>query len=867
MYLNNNNKGKGKFFRGDMMKKRILTILLVMIVAVTNIVPVYATSAGGIEEIGLGNYTGTIGEGFSADDGKGGEPVTGISKPLDNSSGLQKAIAILLGGIFGLLVDGVKWLVFWVCPMMDIIVFNDPTAYASGGQTLEWGSLCRLTYFDTYGLESEQSLAISLTPFVSAFYQIFRYIALIGFVVSIVAVAVKMIISSIGKQKQQYKELLKKWLTGLVLLVVGHWIMIYMIYFSDYLVKLLFTLKNSIFTEGMFIGNDIDTLGEIFSVAINKNIDGAWFLVVIWATMAIVAILMFAVMNIKILKVYLERVIVVGVLIMIFPLVTVFYAFEKTGLKKGDAFGSWLRTFIDQVFIQPVHALAMIGVMIALAALTHTNVIDVPIIGMIIVLMVLNTMFTIESTIKKVFSISGAAMGSAINPVAPMMGAAAIGAVATGKLAGKAIKGAAGLGKGILGKKEGTTFKDRFKSGSESVGKFGSTVRNNRAVSFVADQVRSKDSAMNQVLGLAGLGAISTLATAKGREREDKGVALKDQIAQSKVNKNMRIAGELKVKLEETKNKPLGEPKIPAVPRNENGQILTDSASRRNWVYDMVDSSNPHMSEADRNKVVSQTMMAIGKTSWDEKDYAKASIAMEAFMDPEASKEKFGFTDAEVAQIKVGKADASSVVKSHLDVAWGNQPKFEREEEMSQMISNAYAQIKDTVTPAQEAKLGIVNGVPPTLDQLAQVIAVQAHPDKIEEISKLSYDQIQRTCMREEKSPDKLTAAEYNMPKDPNSVKSDAVAYSQAIAELERRLAAVSLRMGDEMDSALSRATQGMVTNMEQAFAGIQNGSFGIEQFKRTLYALDNKDEFDADVSDSFINDYVKSKSKSKSKK
>jgi hypothetical protein len=59
-----------------------------------------------------------------------------------------------------------------------------------------------------------------MTSAVSSFYQTFRYLALIGFIVAIACIAVKMIISSIGKQKQQYKDALKNWLIGLILFVI-----------------------------------------------------------------------------------------------------------------------------------------------------------------------------------------------------------------------------------------------------------------------------------------------------------------------------------------------------------------------------------------------------------------------------------------------------------------------------------------------------------------------------------------------------------------------------------------------------------------------------------------------------------------------
>jgi len=69
-------------------------------------------------------------------------------------------------------------------------------------------------------------------------YQAFRYVALIFFIISIGIIAIKLLISSIASQKAHYKELLKHWVIGIILLVAFHWVMIFTINLSEYLVKI-----------------------------------------------------------------------------------------------------------------------------------------------------------------------------------------------------------------------------------------------------------------------------------------------------------------------------------------------------------------------------------------------------------------------------------------------------------------------------------------------------------------------------------------------------------------------------------------------------------------------------------------------------
>lgn len=445
------------------MKKRIFTIFLVLLIAVTNMTVCYADTASNkvdnlFNGIGIDNWDSTL---DNDDSGAHGTFDTGMGDESESVSGIRKLILDIFSFIPKLIVVVLTKVVMFVFPSMDDIIFNE-------GST--WGKVFLLSpYFESNG----GGFAGNMQKLVSVIYQIFRYIALIGFVIAIAAIAVKMIMSSIGKQKQQYKEALKNWVIGLVLLVVGHWIMIYAIYISEWLVDIIIELKNNIFETTWFTTDiHVTSLTDLFIDALGTSGAYTMLLLGIWAIMAIIAIIMFVVMNMKIVKVYLERVIVVGVLIMIFPLVTVFYAFEKSGIKRGQTFETWLRTFMDQVFIQPVHALTLVGVMVALSAMSSGGmaITKIPLVGAIMVLMVLNTMFTIENVIKRVFAVNGAAMGAPAN-VGEMVKTA-------GKIGTGITRNGLQVGRGVYGqlrrdgKTKGQAFRGAMKSGLRSAGKF-----------------------------------------------------------------------------------------------------------------------------------------------------------------------------------------------------------------------------------------------------------------------------------------------------------------------------------------------------------------------------------------------------------
>lgn len=402
------------------MKKRFLSIMLVMILAVTNLSVCYADGLNDLLNIGLGTeISGDLSNGRNNGGDKDPARVAGEE---DTATGIIKTVVNILTWIPKAIINLLLWICQLILPTMDVVVFNEGASI--------WRGFLQLTYFDD-NIGGE--LAGNLRAYISALYQVFRYVALIGFVVAIACIAVKMIFSSIGKQKQQYKEALKSWLIGLVLLVVGHWIMIYAIYFSDYLVDLLRNIKNSVLsTSGALLtfagGGEAQTLNGAFANALGSSdsgglltlIPGAQLLGFVWAILAGIAIILFIGMNLKVFKIYFERVVIVGVLIVIFPLVTVFYAFEKAGLRKGtSSFQSWWRTFIDQVFIQPVHALSLLLVILVLDALANTEVLQIPIFGVVLVLMAMNLVFSIENVVKRVFAINGASLGSPVDAAKP----------------------------------------------------------------------------------------------------------------------------------------------------------------------------------------------------------------------------------------------------------------------------------------------------------------------------------------------------------------------------------------------------------------------------------------------------------------
>lgn len=524
---------KGKFFRGDIMKKRIFTIFLVILIAVTNMTASYAAGLDDLVKVGIDNYEEKMSEfNFVGNDIDSGND----DLDEDSGSGLIKTIMKIINFIPRMIVSAVLKLIEVVIPSMDAIVFNDPAI------TSPWAGYFSLSYFDS----GDAGLAGTLRGYVSSFYQMFRYIAIGGFMIAIACIAVKMILSSVGKQKQQYKESLKNWLIGLVLLVVGHWIMIYAIGISDWLVKQIVNLKNAMSTATWSFGDNY--LSTSFAKAV--NIGG-----LITTIVSLIGIIVYISMNFKIAKVYLERVVVVGVLIMIFPLVTVLYAFEKSGIKRGSTFETWLRTFMDQVFIQPVHAISLLFVIMVLNGLSDSHMLEIPIVGIVMGLMTINMIFTIENVVKRVFAINGAAMGAPAN-VGEMVKSA-------GKIGTGITRNGLQVGRGVYGqlkrdgKTKGQAFRGAMKSGLRSAGKF-------------AVGGKSGQRHLAAVFGAAGISGVEQFFDNERLSQKEQRDATRN-LRQAAATENIKGKASLKLR-KDTKNiERMMDPAVVAVSRAEFG--------------------------------------------------------------------------------------------------------------------------------------------------------------------------------------------------------------------------------------------------------------------------------------------------------
>lgn len=107
--------------------------------------------------------------------------------------------------------------------------------------------------------------------------------------------------------------------------------------------------------------------------------------------------------QVKFFIVYFKRLLEVGFLISISPLVTITYSIDKVGDGRAQAYKAWLTKIIYNIFIQLIHAIVYVVFIFSAAEIAKT----VPIIGILF----LTTLSRTEKIIKTTFGLSEKGLG------------------------------------------------------------------------------------------------------------------------------------------------------------------------------------------------------------------------------------------------------------------------------------------------------------------------------------------------------------------------------------------------------------------------------------------------------------------------
>lgn len=224
--------------------------------------------------------------------------------------------------------------------------------FFNGGKIINWFTIedtvfNRIELFDAdyfATITNGNSFNIAIKNSVAVFYYITRIIAVVCGLLMLIYLGIRMAASTIASEQAKYKEMLKDWLVSMILIFIMPYIMALINFMANGLVQIFASFAQQSFEQ--------DLIYQILNV-----MDRATG----WSYVAVVCMyIVMTIYQIKFFLMYVQRLLAMGFLIVISPLITITYSATKTPIsgKSGKAamFDRWFKEYTINAFIQPVHA-------------------------------------------------------------------------------------------------------------------------------------------------------------------------------------------------------------------------------------------------------------------------------------------------------------------------------------------------------------------------------------------------------------------------------------------------------------------------------------------------------------------------------
>lgn len=319
--------------------------------------------------------------------------------------------ATIMGTIVGLLGGAINLLAFQIDLIIGQLTFS--TENSSDLQyffTIERAVFNRIPLFnvnffemgDTYEVGSgEKKITIESSPEINAIkervaqmFYIVRVIAVGLSLIVLVFIGIRMAMSTLSDDKAKYKKMLIGWVESVVILFLLEYIMVAVVLFGEMLTRIFYDLEVQLLSvDG---GNPKETFEAILREQIWTDLFKTSGLNYALYTVMYLCLLF---MHIKYFWVYMKRVLMVGFLIMIAPLITVTYGIDKAGDGKAQAFSIWMKEYVVNVLIQPLHALIYLIFVLSAGEIAKVSP--------IIALAFLMCMGVVERMVKVIFDLKG----------------------------------------------------------------------------------------------------------------------------------------------------------------------------------------------------------------------------------------------------------------------------------------------------------------------------------------------------------------------------------------------------------------------------------------------------------------------------
>ena len=234
-------------------------------------------------------------------------------------------------------------------------------------------------YIDDNGKEirtSSDNTASALSEVISKWYKALRNIAIVLMMSILLYIGIRILLSTVSSDKAKYKQMLMDWLVGICLLFVMHYIMAFSVTLVNKFVTVINTIdkgQHVVFLENddkdklangikkVGIGGDLKKEGNMLAwptnlmgrmrIAAEMNHGKVSFIGYAICFVVLVFYTIFFAFT------YLKRVIYLAFLTIIAPFVAMTYPIDKVNDGQAQGFNKWLKEYIFNLLIQPLHLL------------------------------------------------------------------------------------------------------------------------------------------------------------------------------------------------------------------------------------------------------------------------------------------------------------------------------------------------------------------------------------------------------------------------------------------------------------------------------------------------------------------------------
>ena len=243
-----------------------------------------------------------------------------------------------------------------------------------------------------------------LTQQVVVWYSAVRNLAITLTLLVLVYVGIRMAISTVADDKAKYKNMLIAWVKGFCMIFVLIYIIVIAINISNAIIELIPKSSENLESTLMYGNGGTEENPEEGTIMEQLSTLKGWNYVAI-------SILYWAVVyyQVKFFILYFKRVLSVGLLLIIAPLISVTYPIDVVGDNKAQGYNTWLRETLINIFIQPLHLIVYMVFMTTASAIIEVA----PVLAVILFFGLSRG----EKIVKNIFGIRGARSISSLSGI------------------------------------------------------------------------------------------------------------------------------------------------------------------------------------------------------------------------------------------------------------------------------------------------------------------------------------------------------------------------------------------------------------------------------------------------------------------